>query len=272
MRMSSDSLNDLVLELDQRNLAHVFAAVALCGVASTRRDALADLSSCCWTEDAFVLRTGLTYPALMDTADGFVRSIRWVEGLGSAEQGTFHAGDEVGSNPFISLADNGQETSPVKTFSGQVTPASLLFGQQALLIPPDASASWLEQMNTGVRCWGFDHRVSSHAYDRGFSSDAEGTGSQDPVFPAIELLTIAALAFCAEVHGWQARASTIRYFIWDEPISLALVPYAVAARLGGLAGRPYVTTDRGAAYGKGAAYRFFPEATLEHKDLDNDRR
>src|SRR5687768_10555024 len=95
-RMSSDSLSELVLALDERNLAHVFSAIALCGVASRHRDAQAEWSSCWWTEDAFVLRTGLNYSDLIEAADGFVRSIGWVEGLGSAEQGAFSAGDEVG--------------------------------------------------------------------------------------------------------------------------------------------------------------------------------
>ncbi|MGI8743800.1 MAG: hypothetical protein ACR2NN_14745 [Bryobacteraceae bacterium] len=271
--MSNDNLNELSFALDERNLAHVFSAVALCGLASTHREARAELSSCWWTEDGFVLKTTLTSLALFESANEFVRSIRWVEGLGSAEQGTFCASDEVGSNPFIKLADSGKQRCPLYTFSARVKPGSLIAEQQTSLNSPSEDSRWLEQVKIGVGSWGFDYRVNSHAYDLGFSSDAEQSGDQDPIFPAIELLSIAASAFYADVHGWQTDPTTIRYFVWCEPVSLALVGYAVAGRLNGLSGRSYLATNRGAAYGKGAAYRFFPDAIPEpKKDLNNDRR
>jgi hypothetical protein len=195
-------------------------------------------------------------------ADGFLRRVRWIPGMGTAEQGIFTADTELGSNPFISLADDGQENSPFKTFSGQIDPGKLLNEQQGCLRTPTNTEPWLLQTSRGVASWGFDCRVGSHAYDLGFSSNDEGSGKLDPIYPAVELLSIAASSFFAAVQGWQLDENAVVYSLWTRPISLPLVSCAVAARLDGLAARRYRVTNRGAAYGKGAAYRFFPESAL----------
>jgi hypothetical protein len=259
--MSNDSLNEILLPMDERNLAHVLSAVALAALTGRGPNARPFESTCWWGEREFVLKTATSQGALFDGADEFLRSVIWVPGIGAAEQGTFATGSEVGSNPFISLADDGQEKSPFKTFSGQVSPAKLLDDQRNRLEARSATESWLLQTTRGIASWGFDCRVGSHAYDLGFSSNDEGSGNLDPIYPAIELLSIAAASFFAAVQGWQSDESAVRYSVWTRPISVSLVPYAAAGRLEGLAARRYRVTNRGAAYGKGAAYRFFPEAT-----------
>jgi len=263
--MSSDGLNELLLPLDERNLAYVLSAVALAALTSRIPDARPFESTCWWGEREFVLKTSLSECDLFGAADEFLRSLRWIPGMGAAEHGTFVGSGEIGSNPFISLPDDGQETSPFKTFSGQVDPEKLLTEQQGLLVGPAGSDAWLHQLARGAGSWGFDCRVGSHAYDQGFSSNDEGSGALDPIYPAVELLSIAAASFFTAVQGWQSDGSKVSYCIWAQPISLSLVSYAAAGRLDGIPARRYRVTNRGAAYGKGAAYRFFPEAVLQTK-------
>ncbi|MBI3278435.1 MAG: hypothetical protein HYZ57_01180 [Acidobacteria bacterium] len=261
--MSSDLVREFSIPLDERNLAHVLSGVALAALASRNPGTGRLESECWWSDRGFALRTPLGEACLFQAAHEFVRSLSWIPGMGSAEQGTFVAGTAIGSNPFISLADDGQETSPFKTFSGQVTPQKLLTDQQDLLETPDTADSWLFQVARGAGSWGLDCRVGSHAYDQGFSSNDEGSGDLDPIYPAVELLSIAAASFFAAIHAWQFNEATVSYSIWVRPISLSLVPYVVAGRLDGFPARRYRTANRGAAYGKGAAYRFFPEATFQ---------
>ena len=260
--MSNDSLNELLLPLDERNLAHVLCAVAFVALASRISDARPLESTCWWGERGFVLKTALRQAALFEAADNFLRGVRWIPGMGTAEQGIFVAGSELGSNPFISLADDGQEKSPFKTFSGQVNPGTLLKEQQNPLRKPTINDPWLFQTSRGTASWGFDCRVGSHAYDLGFSSNDEGSGDLDPIYLAVELLSITAASFFAAVQGWQLDENAVVYSVWTRPISLPLVSCAIAGRLDGLAARRYRVTNRGAAYGKGAAYRFFPESAL----------
>jgi hypothetical protein len=104
--------------------------------------------------------------------------------------------------------------------------------------------------------------VGSHAYDLGCGSNDEGTGYRDPVYPAVEMLSIAGASFFTAIQGWQLDEDGVGYSIWTEPIPVTLVQYAAAGRLDGLPARRYRASSRGGAYGKGAAYRFFPEATF----------
>lgn len=263
--MSNNGLDDLPLPLDERNLAHVLSAVALAALVARGRGHLPGESTCWWCERAFMVRTGMSEAGLFDAARRFLQSMRWIPGFGAAEQGTFVADSEIGSNPFISLAEGGQEKSPFKTFSGQQGPGELLEGQKGSLASAAVGSGWLVQPKCGIASWGFDCRVGSHAYDLGFSSNDEGTGDRDPIYPAVEMLSIAGASFFAAVHGWQLDADSVGYSIWTEPISVTLARYAVADRLDGLPARRYHARSRGGAYGKGAAYRFFPEATLRNQ-------
>lgn len=130
--------------------------------------------------------------------------------------------------------------------------------------PPDVP-DWLRQRAYGVASWGFDSSVGSHAYDLGFSSNDEGSGDVDPIYPALELLSFAGAAFYIAPQSWQADEESLHYAIWHERLPLALVPLAVAGCAYGLSDAQYVVASRGGAYGKGAAYRYFPEATLISK-------
>jgi hypothetical protein len=232
--MSNDSLDELLLPLDERNLAHVLCAVGFVALASRISDARPFESTCWWGERGFALKTAIRQAALFDTADNFLRGIQWVPGMGTAEQGMFTSGKELGSNPFISLADDGQEKSPFKTFSGQVNPGTLLNEQQNLLLKPTIGDQWLLQTDRGIASWGFDCRVGSHAYDLGFSSNDEGSGNLDPIYLAVELLSITAASFFTAVQGWQSDENTVGYSVWTRPISLSLVSCAAAGRLNGV--------------------------------------
>lgn len=263
--MSNDGLNELRLALDERNLAHVLSAVALAALVTGIAKARPAETMCWWCRGGFVARTAISKTVLFDAASRFLQDMRWIPGFGTVEQGTFAANGELGSNPFISLAEDGQENSPFKTFSGQQGPGNVLGEQQVALEGLLTTNSWLIQVSRGISSWGFDCRVGSHAYDLGFSSNDEGTGERDPVFPAVELLSVAGASFFSAIQGWQVDEKTVGYCIWTEPISVALASYAVVGRLHGLPARHYRAKSRGGAYGKGAAYRFFPEATLRNQ-------
>lgn len=266
--MSNNSLREIPLPLDERNLAHVLSAVTFAALTSRLPDARPFESACWWCDEGFVLKTAISQAALLDAADAFLRNVRWVSGIGGKEQGTFIADNEIGSNPFISLADNGQEKSPLKTFAANQEPAKdLLDKQRESLQPPGTTASWLCQMAYGISSWGFDSRVGSHAYDLGFSSNDEGSGERDPIYPAVELLSIAAASFFAAIQGWQVDENTVGYAIWSRPVPLSSVPSTVAGRLYGLPARRYRVATRGGAYGKGGAFRFFPEAVPDNNPL-----
>ncbi|MCL5744921.1 MAG: hypothetical protein M1541_13515 [Acidobacteria bacterium] len=259
--MNNDCLHQISLPLDERNLAHVLSAVTFAVLSSRMPDARPFESACWWTEHEFVLKTAIGQATLFDAADKFLRSIRWISGVGGKEHGTFIAENEIGSNPFISLAENGQESSPFKTFAANQEPAKdLLDKQRESLQPPASTPSWLCQMAYGISSWGLDSRVGSHAYDLGFSSNDEGTGERDPIYPAVELLSIAAASFFAALQGWQMDEDTVAYAIWSQPVAVSLVPYIIAGRLYEFPARLYRVATRGGAYGKGGAFRFFPEA------------
>jgi len=279
--MSNDNLRGISLELDERNFAHVLSAVALVCLASRTPDAHPSESKCWWGEHGFSLSTAIEGAMLFDIADKFIRDIRWIPGIGGKEHGTFLVGSEIGSNPFISLADSGQDTSPLKTFAANQEPAKdLLDKQREKLLSPDGTESWLFQTAPGISSWGFDARVGSHAYDQGFSSNDEGSGDRDPIYPAVELLSIAAASFFVAIQGWQVDENSVGYAIWPQPVSMLLMPYAVAGRLAGIPARRYRVATRGGSYGKGAAFRYFPEAvpaddgrrkTNEHRTTNRGR-
>ena len=154
------------------------------------------------------------------------------------------------------------------------------------LKPAAKADEWLFQRGFGVASWKFDPRVAGHAYDQGFGSNEDQSGDRDPFYPAIELLSIAGAAFFAGPQAWLLHAEALTYCIWQEPIPLFLaaltaspIPLPSAKRskagaktpparyeptslLDGVGCRYYRLATRGNAYGKGAAYRHFPEATL----------
>jgi hypothetical protein len=211
---------------------------------------------------------------LFQEAYAMLRSLRWIEGLGvneksnitpKAHHGVGQRQGALGTNPFLSFAAAGSESSPLKTFSGQLDPQKILTEQLSRLRSPVDTPDWLRHRAFGVASWGFDSSVGSHAYDLGYSSNDEGSGSADPIYPAIELLSFAGASFFSTPQAWQTDEESVHYVIWRDRLSVALAPLAAAGCIEGLDGDRYVLATRGAAYGKGAAYRYFPEASLATK-------
>ncbi len=293
------TLHEITLPLDEHNLAHVLTALAIAGIAD-EMDGASPNSRCWWTDDVFKLLLPHDQNTLFDKAHTFVKSIRWIAGIGcneknkgklkleaSAHHGLFVAEGPYSGNPLLSYHDQGVTSSIFKTFSAQQRPATLLNRQHTALKEPVDVDDWLFQRATDVGSrWNLDCRVTSHAYDQGFGSDQDQSGKRDPFYPAIELLSIAGAAFFAASHAWLIHAEKLGYCIWPQSISLSLAPLAAcivppplqkrgntssrrspmrwkpASLLDGLDCRHYQLATRGNAYGKGAAYRHFPEASL----------
>jgi len=284
----------ITFALDERNLAHVLAALALAGIADSL-DSPNLNSRCWWAEDGINFQITQTKEKLLSEAHEFVKSIAWIDGIGSDEKraikasphhGLFTAKNGHCGNPLLSYHDQGTTSSVFKTFSGQQSPATPLTRQQSSLKAPMDTADWLLQSGKGVTSWKFDCRVASHAYDLGFSSNEDQSRELDPFYPAIELLSIAGAAFFAGPQAWLLHAESLGYCIWQKPIpvhlaSLAatIVPpppnkrdqanskkqttrYELKSLLDGIDCRYYRATPRGSSYGKGASYNHFPEATL----------
>ena len=287
-------MHEIVLSLDERNLAHVLTALALASIADAL-DPLHPHSRCCWAEDGFKLLMPQTKAELFAGAHDFIKSMAWVEGIGANEKcevkasphhGLFTAKGGHSGNPLLSYHDQGITSSVFKTFSGQQSPATPLEQQQNSLELPTQASDWLFQRGLGVTSWKFDCRVASHAYDLGFGSNEDQSRDRDPSYPAIELLSIAGAAFFAGPQAWLYEPGTLHCRIWTEPLPFALASLAVTfqvpdalklsklspedlgrvleetSTLNGIGGRFYTFSTRGNAYGKGAAYRHFPEATL----------
>jgi hypothetical protein len=270
------SCNRIDLPLDERNLSHVLTALSFAGLAA-KAAGVSTTSQCWWSDDGFVISTPTDQATLLAKADGLARSLRWVPALGKVHEGVIAAECMLGINPVASLAGADDERSAFKTFAGRLRPAlDLLPKQVAVLAPPlaDESTRWLLQTARGVSSWGWDSCVGSHNYDLGISSDAEGTADFDPIHPAIELLALAGAAFFAPAQVLQVGDSKIDYSIWTHAISTQLAPLAIARRIDGLPGRRYQTASRGASYGKGGAYRYFPESVIAprepHEENHND--
>lgn len=255
----------LLLDLDQRNLAHLLSALALAALAE-RTEGAARQSRMCWWEDDehFAIQSehsGEHFRWLLFAQTfEFLKAMKWRRGLGGAAHGILVSGDELGVNPFIALDGEANENTPVKGFSARVLPGATLPQQIDKLKPPASCEDWLGQLDKGVSSWGFDCRVNAHASDAGISSDAENTSDYDPFYPAIELLGLATPAFFAPCHAWQVAKKTLLAAAWTRPIPLSMASFAAAGRIHGLPARQYTFTWRGGAHGKGGAYHFFPPA------------
>ncbi len=261
-------MNEIELPLDERNFAHVLTALAFAGIADSAEELNSD-PCCWWTEGHFKLRVSRSREQLFTEAHALAKSIRWTDGIGCDEKkqvkasphhGLFTAAGFDGINPLLNYEDGGISSSVFKAFSGRLNPGGLLRKQIAELKAVGETPDWLFQQGKGVASWKFDCRVAGHAYDQGFSADAEGSGDATPFYPAIELLSIAGATFFASPHAWLASEESLSYCIWQESVSLHLAPLAAADLIEGVGGRRYGLATRGNAYGKGAAYRHFPEA------------
>ncbi len=269
--MNSESI--LLLALDERNLAHFLSALTLSAFAQRVEGDSIESRRCWWSEKPgqFAIETEIPTDEfrtkLFEKADQFLCSMKWIPGVGGASSGIFVSCDGIGVNPFVGLSGEGVENTPFKGFSARVLPAPTLSNQIETYNSPTEGEEWLNQYAQGAASWGYDHRVNQHASDAGISSDAEGTGSQNPVYPAIELLSISALAFFAPVHAWQVKKNGVNALAWRRPLPLPMATIAASERILGLSGRSYRFAYRGAAHGKGSAYHFFPPATLQPTEL-----
>jgi len=268
--MESETI--LLLELDERNLAHFLSSLALAALARRVRHEGSTIESiefrrCWWPKPGdFAIQTEL--PAeqfrrlLFTKAHGFLKAMKWHPGLGGAAYGILVSGSEIGVNPFIALSGEAGENSPLKGFSARVLPGATLPEQLAKLRAPDSCPDWLNQLDRGAGSWGFDFRVNMHASDAGISSDAENSGHLDPFYPAVELLGLAAAAFFVPAHAWQMKKNALVASAWTQPVPMAMAALAATGCVHGLPARRYKFSRRGAAHGKGRAYHFFPPATL----------
>jgi hypothetical protein len=267
MKPDTDMPN-IELSLDERNLAHVLAALALAGIADADPNATPD-DRCWWNDGVFVLDIPLNNQQLFEQAYRFVMSVKWVAGIGATDKGKIAAGPHhglfvadsfTGCNPLLDYKSQGTGSSIFKTFSGQQSPATPLKRQQEQLQRVDSQKDWLFQEGRGVASWKFDAAVGSHAYDLGFGSNDDQSGQRDPFYPAIELLSMAGAAFFAAPQTWLRADEEMAYAIWKQPVSLSLAPLAAAGLVDGMDSHTYTLATRGNAYGKGAAYRHFPRA------------
>ena len=102
-----------------------------------------------------------------------------------------------------------------------------------------------------------------HASDAGISSDAEDSGDLDPLYPAVELLGLAAAGFFVPAHAWRVERNTLLASAWTQSVPLSMAALAATELVHGLPARRDKFTYRGAAHGKGSAYHFFPPATIQ---------
>lgn len=268
--------NTLLLDLDERNLAHFLSAFALAALAARVEGKNPDSRLCCWQGPGeFAIETEHpheTFRALLfaRTYD-FLSEMTWQPGLLGVEHGVITSGDEIGVNPFVPLSGNPDERPLLRAFSAKVVPRKVLPDQIAELRLPSECTDWLNQLASGagrriaqgVSSWGYDCRVNIHASDAGISSDAEGSGRLDPIFPAIELLSVAGAAFFAPAHAWTHESGGLRVTAWTEPWPLTSVALASVGKIHGLPSRSWTFLSRGSAHGKGGSFRFFPLATTQ---------
>lgn len=273
--MESDTT--LLLDLDERNLAHFLSALALAALARRIAGPTPESRLCRWPAEGpgkFAIQT--EHPRdefralLFEKAHQFIAALEWNPGLGGVEQGILTSGEEMGINPFVPLDGEGEERPLLRAFSAKVIPRNVLPQQRLELKPPAECSAWLNQLASGtdrrvkdgVSSWGYDYRVNLHASDAGISSDAEGTARMDPLYPAIELLSLAGAAFFAPAHAWTEDDSLL-VRAWSQPIALSLAAFASSGRIHGLPYRSLTFLPRGSAHGKGGSFKFFPPATIQ---------
>lgn len=268
--------NTLLLDLDERNLAHFLSALALAALAARVDGDAIESRRCCWPQPGrFAIQTELSpdhfRSRLFSKAHEFLKAMKWCSGLGGVEQGIIVSGDEIGINPFVPLGGVLDERPLLRAFSAKVIPFNVLPQQVEELRAPEDCPMWLGQVavgvgrrvKTGVSSWGYDCAVNMHASDAGISSDAEGTGHLDPIFPAIELLSLAGASFFAAAHAWTFEDVSLNVTAWTEPLPLYMAALAGSGRIHGLVSRKLAFLPRGGAHGKGSSFRFFPPATLQ---------
>lgn len=266
----------LLLDLDERNLAHFLSALALAALADRVKGNDRDSRRCWWPEPGhFAIRAERPRDEfcalLFDKAYAFLTAMEWHSGLGGEAYGVIASNEEEGVNPFVRLNGNGDARPPLRTFAGRVIPRKVLPAQKAELRPPSERPAWLGQLasgaerrvKNGVSSWGYDCRVNTHASDAGISSDAEGSGCLDPIYPAIELLSFAGAAFFAPAHTWTSKNNKLHVTAWTQPLPLGLAALASSGRVRGVPSRSLTFLSHPCAHGEGTNFRFFPPAMVQ---------
>jgi|GEM_PF-2107675 hypothetical protein len=263
-------MNEIPIRFEERNLAHFFSALALCGIADEKFPS--GQSRCWWTNAEFYLLIPKTGDDLVSEAYNFVSNIKWIPGIGCDEKGKMKASPHNGlyvadnhycGNPLINYHDQGVSSSVYKTFSGQQGPDDILEKQKAALVKPPIKGKlgdWLFQKAKGVASWKFDARVGGHAYNQGFSANDDKSADQTPFYPAIELLSIAGAAFFSAGNAWLSDEDTLIYSVWRKKIPPRLAPIAAASLLDGVDAVSYSLAPSANSFGKGASYKHFSVA------------
>ena len=258
-------MNTIPIHLQENNLAEVLAGVAIAGIAeaNTQRE-----TSSQWDQNCLCVTTPLSEQELLDAIHSFLSDVTWKQAAGDVYQGCFASSGKIGVSPFMDSSNMG-ETSFFKTFSGQVTPRKICDDLQCALkhLPLTSIADYLAHTATGIGSWALDWRTNGHSLDRGYSSkgdNGDGTGKHDPVFVAIETLSVTALSFFLPHAGLCAADEQLSYHLWKQQISWNHVGPAFLGDLPYLSRRSYLVTRRPRSYGDGASYKYFPNATPIH--------
>jgi hypothetical protein len=121
----------LLLDLDERNLAHFLSALALTALAERIKGNAPECRRCWWPEPGhFAIQTEHSHEKfralLFAKAHGFLTALEWHPGLGGVEHGVIASGEEMGVNPFVPLNGDGDERPLLRAFSAKVVPRNVL--------------------------------------------------------------------------------------------------------------------------------------------------
>jgi CRISPR-associated protein Csb3 len=255
-------MNTIPIHLQENNLAEVLAGIAIAGIAeaNTPRE-----TSSRWEQDCLNVSTPLSEQELLDAIHEFLSDLAWEQSAGDVYQGCFSSSGKLGVAPFMNSATM-RQTSVFKTFSGQVTPQKICDDLHGALeqVPRTSIENYLAHTAPGIGSWSLDWRSNGHSLDLGFSGNDDKTSDFDPVFVAVEVLSIAALAFFLPAAALSTANDQLTYHLWEQPVSGKLAGTALVGGLTTLPRRTYLVARRPKSYGKGASYKYFPNATPIH--------
>lgn len=255
-------MNTIPIHLQENNLSEALAGVAIAAIAEAKAQRE---TSAYWDQNCLNITTPLSEQELLDAIHGFLSDVTWAQAAGDVYQGCFASSGMIGVSPFMSASTVAQ-TSVFKTFSGQVTPRKICDDLQRALekAPRTSLAEYLAHTAPGIGSWALDWRTNGHSLDLGFSGNDDKTSDFDPVFVAVEVLSIAALAFFLPAVALCIADEQLTYHLWSKPVPAGLAAAAFVGGLRALPQRTYLVARRPKSYGKGASYKYFPNATPIH--------
>jgi hypothetical protein len=254
-------MHTIRIPLQENNLAEVLAGIAILGILEIHGP---NANCCSWHHGILIIEAALSEPELLQKVHDFLIEMQWVQSLGDVHQGVFKSGNLIGVSPFMDCANHGTP-SIFKNFSGQVTCSKIAEDQhQAIIgIRSDSFSDWLAVTVTEVSSWGLDWRTNAHSLDIGFSPNDDNTSKFNPIFPAVEVLATAALAFFLAPSCLLKHEESLTYFLWRDSIPSSLTAQALIGNVNGLQGKSYEVARRPKSYGKGASYKYFPAAIIK---------